>query len=241
MHIFRAALFSSALIVSSFSADAQAKQKSNKPFAVPCSKALQIGLDEVENLYDKEQYRRNKGNTDSGTEGAATQNAQRNYISCRQKNSLARIKKLAPEAQKKINVAAAYAKRLAQTRFKLIHSVSFDEKSDDPINYQMTHRAVALVEDYKGGLITAYDNRNDPNFIAEKNAAERDEKRVAELLTKLEAAVSDASDEEDFRRNFALLKQEIAVLQTAQKDVAGLEKTAAMRFIVELLTLGLPY
>jgi hypothetical protein len=222
---------------------AQAQRQSastpKRAFSVPCTRALKIGLDEVETLYDNDQKRRFKDQTDSGTEGAANQQALRHYISCRRNDNLARSKKLEPSARTDLSAQAAAAKRLAQTRFELIYAISFDEHAEDPLNYAMTHRALALIEDYRGELITAFSN-NDREFVSEQRAAERNTKNIEELLARLESHAPGADDAEDFRRKLASLRQAITKIQNMNADAAPSEKVATTRFILALIKLGLP-
>lgn len=222
---------------------AQAKRSaapaSQRAFSIPCPRALKIGLDEVERLYDQDQARRYKGDTDSGTEGDATRGALRNYLSCRRNDNLARLKQLDPSTRTALNKQTASAKSLAQTRFQLINGIAFDEHAEDPINYGMTQRALALIEDYKGELITAL-SQHDQEPVGKQRAAERDEQSLTQLLARLESKASDADDAEDYRRKLASLKQAIDKFQIGNANVHASAKGAATRFILALIKLGLP-
>lgn len=221
---------------------AQAKRSaapaSKSAFSIPCTRVLKVGLDEVERLYDQDQARRYKGDTDSGTEGDATRGALRNYINCRRNDNLTRLKQLDPSARTALNKQTASAKSLAQTRFQLINGIAFDEHAEDPINYGMTQRALALIEDYRGELITAY-RHQDQASLNEQRVAERDNLNLKKLLARLESKAADADDAEDYRRKLASLKQAIDKFQTAHANVTASEK-AATRFILALIKLGLP-
>ena len=58
-------------------------------------------------------------------------------------------------------------------RFDLLYGVSFDEKSDDPINRAITQNAVALVEDFKSRLAYVYRQKRDSNALGNADEAER--------------------------------------------------------------------
>ncbi len=187
-YVLSFALLVAVALLSSMAIGAQTKRaaKSNKPFSVPCAKGLRIGLDEVENLHDQDQQRRYRNQTTSGTESTANQNAQRNYISCRRADTAVRLKTLTDVEKTQINLISKNFHRLAQMRLDLNYVIGYDEKSEDPINYAVTYDAIALVEDYKGTLTTAYKQKSDPDFVQNKQAAERDEKQIGELLARIE-------------------------------------------------------
>jgi len=225
-------------LLSNMASEAQTKSvaKSNKPFSVPCGTALRVGLDEVEKLYDREQQRRYKDKTDSGTEGAALQNALSNYISCRRADNAARLKNLTAFERTQINLMTENARRLARMRVDSIPYISFDEKSEDPINYAVTYEATALVENYKGDLAIVYKQKIDPNFVQNAKAAERDENQIGELLARIEKL----SEEHDKATEFSAFKKEIGKTLKEMEDVAGTEKVVTTAFLVRLLKMNLP-
>lgn len=225
-------------------ADAQTKRRNAAPqkFSVPCAKALQIGLSAVENLHSKDVERRTKGKTDSGTEGDATQNALKNYLACRRADNAARLKSFGADQKADVNSLAATAKNVARSRFdELIYGISWDEKGADSINYSLTLRAVALVEDYKSEIINAFENETDFDEQASETAARRDEKLIREMLVKMEnRSFDDAADAKNYQLKLTALKT--SVNQFLQENSAHDKrlKAAAAIFVVKLLTLGSP-
>jgi len=95
-YVLSSGLLAAIALLSSAAIEAQTKRtvKSNRPFSVPCAAALRIGLEKVSELYDRDRQRRYGNKTDSGTEGAALQKAQQNYISCRRADNNARLFKI---------------------------------------------------------------------------------------------------------------------------------------------------
>ena len=225
-------------LLSSAAIEAQTKRtsKSNKLFSVPCAKALRIGLDEVEDLHDRDQQRRYGNQTTSGMEGTANQNAQQNYISCRRADTAIRLKTLTDVEKTQIHLMSKNFHRLAQMRLDLNYVIEYDEKSEDPINYAVTYDAIALVEDYKRTLTTAYKQKNDPNFVQNKQAAERDEKQIGELLVRIEKQ----SEEYDKATEFLAFKKGIDKTLKKIEDVAGTERVVTTAFLIRLLKMNLP-
>ncbi len=216
--------------------------QTKKPFSVPCGKALQIGLAQVEILHEKEMKRRTKGATDSGTESDATTGALKNYIGCRRADNAAKLKTFAAaDTKAEVKRQQTAAKKLAQARFGgLIFGVSWDETGADSINYPMTLRAVALVEDYAGALVDSYSSDVEPDADEAELAAKRDEKTIREILTKMDARkFDDAVDAAEYKNKLNVVKTVVNKFLRENADRMETEKAAAANFIVKLLQLGL--
>jgi hypothetical protein len=234
------------LIITAFGAGAaQTKRKTvavdDKPFSVPCAKALRIGLSAVENLYMKDMDRRTRGETDSDTEGEAMENALKNYIPCRRADNAAKLKTFtAADKKAEVKRQEAAAKQLARQRFDgLIFGISWNEKGDDLFDYQMTLRALALVEDYKGALIKSYSMDVKPKTNAAKTQARRNEKLIREMLIRLETSyIVDAENAQTHKNKFAEFKVTVNRFLQENSDRVDTEKAITANFIVNLIKLG---
>lgn len=221
---------------------AQAKTKKAKDFSVACAKALQFGVEKVEALHDAEMKRRVKGNSDSGTESAATENALKNYINCRRARNAAALKTFtAADTIAEVKRQETSAKKLAQMRFdKLIFGISWDEKGADSINYPMTLRAVALVEDYKGALVYSYAQNVEPDADEAEARAGKNEKTIQTLLAKMEdQGFEDSDAAEEYKPSFTKFKTAINQFLRENSNLVSTEKAATTDFVVKLLKLGL--
>jgi len=219
-------LLAAIVFLSSASSAAQTKRAvdSEKDFFVPCAKALRIGLSEVQKLHSKDMERQTKGNSDSDTELLETQGAMKNYISCRRADTAARLKKLTADEKKQFNLKSENARQIARMRVDLIPYISFDENFEDPLDYTITQKAIALVEDYKVGLTGVYKQT--------KDAAP--EKQIGELLARIEKI----SREADEATEFSSFKK--AVEKALKENGKGTEKVVTTAFLVRLLKMNLP-
>ena len=121
-------------------------------------------------------------------------------------------------------------------RVDLIYGVQFDERYDDPVNYAVSLKAVALVEDYKSELIWTYSLTRDFNSVGNTEDAERNEKQIGELLERIEkiALETDKADK------FASFETEIEKTLTEIADDIGTEKRVTTAFLVRLLQMNPP-
>lgn len=214
-------------LLSSIAIGAQTKRaaQSEKDFSVPCAKAVRIGLSEVEKLHSKEMERLTKGNSDSDTELLEKQSAAKNYLSCRRADTAKKLKKLTVAKQKEINLKGENARQIARMRVDLIAYISFDENFEDPVDYTITLKAIALVEDYKGSLTGVYKQTKDANAT---------EKQIGKLLTRIEKI----SRETGGAAEFSAFKT--AVEKTLTESGKGTEKIVTTAFLVRLLKMNLP-
>ncbi len=235
------------LIITAFGAGAaQTKRKTvavdDKPFSVPCAKALRIGLSAVENLYMKDMDRRTRGETDSDTEGEAMENALKNYIPCRRADNAAKLKTFtAADKKAEVKRQEAAAKQLARQRFDgLIFGISWNEKGDDLFDYQLTLRALALVEDYKGALIKSYSMDVKPKTNAAETQARRNEKLIREMLIGVETSYAvDAENAQTHKNKFAEFKAAVNRFLQENSDRNNTERAITANFIIKLIKLGL--
>jgi len=230
------ALFLLVVVLSSVTIGAQTK----KSFSVPCAQALKIGLKQVEILHEKEMKRRTKGASDSGTESDAATGALKNYLSCRRSENAKRLKSFHPDTKAEVKRQQTAAKKLAQARFDgLIFGVGWDEAGADSINYPMTLRGVALVEDYAGALIYSYSLDVEPNANGAAREVEQDEKTIAALLKKMEAReFDDAADAANYKNKLTAFKSAVNRFLQENDDRVLTEKAITTNFVVKLLKLG---
>ncbi len=229
------------IVISFMNVAAQTKSKATKPFSVPCAKALQIGIEKVEALHDAETRRRVKGDSDSGTEGEASINALKNYIGCRRQKTAAELKTFtAADTIAEVKRQESAAKKLAQMRFdKLIFGVMWDESGADSINYPVTLRTIALVEDCKGALVYSYGQDVEPNADAAEARAKKNEKTIRAILAKMEEqGFEDPDEAEEYKTSFTKFKAAVNQFLRENSDRVSTEKAAATDFVVKLLKLG---
>ena len=225
VNIFIKGILSSGLLAAIVFLSSASGAAQSEDFFVPCAKALRIGLSEVQKLHSKDMERRTKGNSDSDTELLETQNAMKNYIFCRRADTAARLKKLTTDEKKQFNLKSENARQIARMRVDLIPYISFDENYDDPVDYAITLKALALVEDYKGGLTGVYKQTKDAAAV---------EKQIGPLLARIEKI----SREADEATEFSAFKT--AVEKTLTESGKGTEKVVTTAFLVRLLKMNLP-
>ena len=225
------AAFIAVVLLSSMKIGAQTE----KEFSVPCAKALRIGLSGVEKLHSKDMEHRTKGNSDSDTELLEKQGALKNYLSCRRADTAKKLKKLTADERKQINLKGENARQIARMRVDLIYGISFDEKFEDSVNYVITQKAIALVEDYKGSLASVYGQMRDANALENTKAAERGEKQIGTLLTRIKKIAR----ETDKATEFATFKTAVEKTLAEIKNEIGTEKIITTAFLVRLLQMNL--
>lgn len=224
--------------------DARAKRSKKRPprttdkeFFVPCAKALRIGLEQVLKLHAADITRRNNNNPgDSDTDLLEQKNALKNYLPCRRADTAKKLKKLAADERTDILQDGERARRLAKMRVELIRGISFDENYNDPVNYAISQKAVALVEDYKGNLAWVYLQTGDFNALGNTAAAERDIKRIDTLLARIEKIAREGGK----ITGFTAFRTEIEKALADIADKIGTEKHLTTGFLVRLLQMNLP-
>lgn len=201
---------------------------------------MQIGVDAVETLYDKEMRRRTKGKSDSGTESDATQSALKNYLQCRRGDNTRQLKSFHTDTRAEVERQRNAAKKLARARFdNLIYGVVWDETGADSINYPLTLRAVALAEDYAGDLIYSYSLPVEPNPFSAAEDVARDEKTIRAMLAKMEArAFENPEDAANYKNNLTAFKKVLDAFLQENDDRVPSEKAIVTDFVVKLLKLG---
>lgn len=121
----------------------------------------------------------------------------------------------------------------------MIFGVSWDESGADLINYPMTLRAVALVEDYAGALLYSYSLDVESNANGARLEAEQDEKTIGALLKKMETrAFEDPEDAANYKNKFAIFKSAVNRFLQENDDRVSTEKAITTNFVVKLLKLG---